>query len=453
MSQTVDIMGLTKELCSFKAMVVSRDNEAMFKRIERELPLKMYRFASGSEHNGWVIPQYWEVKKALIRRGGKVVFDGTVHTLGVAMYSKSFQGELDFEELKKHLVTSEKQPKAHIFHCMWQYRSWDPDWAFCVPYETYKTFGPGTYQVELVTSYEKGEMLVGEYTHHGTTDDTIFFNCHTCHPHMANDSLASVATLIHLFQWLKGQKTHYTYKLILGPEHLGTVFYLKDRSAAELKKMLCGVYTEMAGTPGPIKAASTFHGKQIIDRIFENTLKHYSKAYVQVPWRQGAGNDETVWEAPGYEIPFVELTRCIDMWDPYPEYHTSLDTPESLDPAQVQEFLPIFQKVINAMEKNATMMRQFDGLICLSNPKFNLYMERPDPSINKNLAGDSEKWGQLTDSLLRYFDGSHTILDIAEKHDLPFDLLQEYIAKFADKGLIKLTFAPIPRVPISVKGR
>ena len=27
-------------------------------------------------------------------------------------------------------------------------------------------------------------------------------------------------------------------------------------------------------------------------------------------WREGAGNDETVWESPGFEIPFVELTRC-----------------------------------------------------------------------------------------------------------------------------------------------
>jgi len=74
-------------------------------------------------------------------------------------------------------------------------------------------------------------------------------------------------------------------------------------------------------------------------------------------------------------------------------------------------------------------------------------MERRDPSIDKTLPADAEKWGYLLDSLLRYFDGSMTILDIAEKHDLPFDRVRRYIEQFAEKGLVTLEFDPILRKP------
>lgn len=40
-----------------------------------------------------------------------------------------------------------------------------------------------------------------------------------------------------------------------------------------------------------------------------------------------------------------------------------------------------------------------------------------------------------------------TILDIAEKHDLPFERVHRYLSRFAEKGLVRLDFAPIERVP------
>jgi hypothetical protein len=101
------------------------------------------------------------------------------------------------------------------------------------------------------------------------------------------------------------------------------------------------------------------------------------------------------------------------------------------------------------LEHNATMRRHFKGLISLSNPQYGLYIERRDPAVHKELPIDSEKWGYLLDCLLRYFDGQHTILEIALKHGLPFDRLYEYLCKFEEKGLISLQFAPLTRPAIS----
>ena len=88
-----------------------------------------------------------------------------------------------------------------------------------------------------------------------------------------------------------------------------------------------------------------------------------------------------------------------------------------------------------------------DGLVCLSNPRYDLYMERPDPTVEKNLEDDAERWGHLLDCLFRYFDGRMTLLDIALAHDLPFNRLRRYLERFEEKGLVKLVRAEVPRVP------
>ncbi len=438
---------LTRDLCAYATGVVADDNESLFARIARELPLTLFRYASGESFNGWLVPQNWRVKEAEIRRDGRVVFDGTRHTLGVARYAKSFRGTMAWDALKKHLVTNPDLPTAYVFHCMWQYRPWSADWAMSVPHEIYRTLGPGNYEVALETEYAPGEMIVAQHDKTGRSEEIIVFHSNSCHPHMANDGFAGTALLIRLFQWLAPRETHYTYRLLIGPEHLGTVFYLRDLPPAELDRIACGVFEEMPGTRGAIKIASTFLGGQKIDLAFRNAARHFAKAHALVPWRQGAGNDETVWEAPGYEVPFVEATRSEALLEPYREYHTSLDTPELMDPAQLDEFLLVLQKVIETMERDARIRRKFDGLICLSNPQYDLYMERQDPSIEKDLPADSEKWGYLLDCLLRYFDGSMTILDIAEKHDLPFDRVHRYVERFAEKGLVDLEFDPVRRAP------
>jgi len=441
------IIDLARDLCAFATGVVADENAPLFERIGRELPLDIRRYKSGDAYNGWVVPDNWRVHKAEIRKDGRLVFDGRAHTLGVARYSKSFSGRLSWEQLQSRLVTNPDLPDAYVFHCMWQYRPWAADWALSVPYEIYRDLGPGDYEIALETEYLPGEMLLAQHDKAGRSDKTIVFHSNSCHPHMANDGFAGTALLIALFQWLGSQETHYSYRLVIGPEHLGTVFYLRDMPRAELERIICGVFEEMPGTGGAVKIAATFLGGQAIDQAFANAARHYAEAYAPVPWRSGAGNDETVWEAPGYEVPFLEVTRSEDLMHPYREYHTSLDTPDLMIPGQLDELLTVFKQAVMSLERNARVLRTFDGLVCLSNPQYDLYMEREDPAIDKDLPADSEKWGRLLDSLLRYFDGSMTILEIANKHDLPFDRVYAYIKRFEAKGLARLQFEEITRVP------
>jgi len=442
------ILKLAKDLCNFSTGVVSDGNEELFKRIEKEISLNYVKVKSGTKFNGWEVPNNWRVKKAKIFKNNKLIFDATSNELGVARYSKSFKGSLQLEDLKKHLVTQPNLPNAFVFHCAWQYRPWDADWAVSMPHKIFKKLTKGTYFVDIETEYSPGEMLIAHSNIKGKSNKTILFNSNNCHPKMANDGFAGTAVLIKLFQWLKKRKNFYSYKLIIAPEHLGSIFYLSKLRRRELDNFICGIFEEMPGNKAPAKITKTFLGNHIIDKAFKNIFCTKYKDSKIVEWRKGAGNDETVWESPGFEIPFVELTRCENQFAPFKHYHTNEDNVTNLYYEKVNEFLEILQDVIHILENDQKIIRRFDGLICLSNPKFNLYKERLDPAIEKNLDDDSEKWGHLLDCLLRYFDGDMSILDIANKHELDFFNLHKYILDFKKKNLVKLKFNEIEKIKV-----
>ena len=449
MADLQGIFDLTRTLCGFHAGVNTPGNSALFACLQKELPFVVLEYAAGDEHNGWVVPPRWQLERALVSQGGRAVFDATAHPLGVAALSRSFTGRMGREALLEHVVTNPQLPSAYMFHCMWQYRPWAADWALSMPWEITGSLGPGDYDVDLVTSAVTGGMQVAEYVHHGLSPRTIVFQAHTCHPAQANDGFAAVALLVRLFQWLRNRATRHSYRLLLGPEHLGTVFWLRDRTRQELQDMVGGIFMEMPGVSAPLKLASSFLGGQEMDRAVRNALLR--TRHVHVDWRKGAGNDETVWEAPGYEVPFVELTRCIDQFAPFHEYHSSLDTADALDPACVEEMFRVLCDTVEVFEGNETPHRCFDGLICLSNPRYDLYMERQDPTVAKLCTEETERWGHLLDSLFRYFDGTMTVLDIAERHELPFGALRAYLQRFADKGLVRFDPALVSRPAISEK--
>lgn len=429
---------LISALCHPRTAVVADGNEVLFARVAEELPLEILRVPSGSQHNGWVVPENWRVVKCQIWRAGELVFDGEGQTLSVGYYSKTFTGDLSWDDLDKHLVTNPDLPDGYMFHCEWQYRPWAAEWVISIPYSIYVTMGDGTYHVDLQTETYPGEMLIGVSNIRGASSKTIVLNSNNCHPHMANDGFAGTAVLIRIMQWLVSVETFYSYRLLLAPEHLGSVFYLAQMGISEINDIVACIFEEMPGTQGALVATSTFLGDSQLDLAVANSLKHHTKAFEIAAWRQGAGNDETVWEAPGYEIPCIELTRRESQFAPYREYHSSLDRPELMDDAQLDEVFVVLQETIKSLEGNVTLTRSFDGLPCLSNPQYDLYLERFDPTVNKLLPEDSERWGHLLDSLLRYFDGKISLLEIAERHELPFTDLQDYVQKFVDSGLAQV---------------
>lgn len=408
-----------------------------------ELDFKINEYDSGREFNGWIVPQKWEVLKAEIKKDGKVVYDGAAHPLGVISSSESFSGKVDLEELKDHLFTSKSMPDDIIYHCDIYYKPHKKNWGFCIPYNIYKNLEEGEYEVDLQTTHENGKMKVLEYTVPGKSEKTIVFNAHNCHAAQLNDGPAGYVVLMEVMKRLKEKKDlKYTYKLIIAPEHLGTVFYLADLPEEEIKKFKLGMFMEMVGHDQDYYSLQeSFDGDSMMDKVAHHILKYNNRhGYWSDGYRQFLGNDESVWEAPGYEVPMISLSKCKDKEFTYPQYHHSSDNINIMVEEKLEETADYVMKMVDILEKNCLIQRKFTGLIALSNPKYDLYqIPGTDPSmLEDDRFTHRKKWFDLMNGLFRYMDQNKTVLEIAEKYELPFNEVYEYVEKFCEKGLAEL---------------
>lgn len=256
-----DFMELTRELCELPTTgIVAGGNEDFFSRVEKELPLRLYRYPSGATVNGWIVPLKWLLHKAEIRQASEVIFDGRQNPLATAYHSKSFRGEVSLEELKAHLFSNPIVPEAHVWHCAWTYRPWQQSWGFCPPQNWVDGLEDGRFEVEIESEFVPGEMLVGECHIEGRRPETIVFNSNNCHPHFANDGFAGTAVMIRLFQWLWKRDNLFSYRLVICPEHMGSIHYLAGLPAEERNRFVGGVFGEMMGIDKPFTLGATFWG-------------------------------------------------------------------------------------------------------------------------------------------------------------------------------------------------
>lgn len=436
-AETLDILDRIGRL---HTGITQRDNARMFELLGRIHPLTtIHAYPAGREHNGWIVPHHCQVERATIRKGREILFDGTCHPLAVVGSSGSFTGKLTKEELDKHVFFSKQFPDAFLYHPMNNLRPWQKRWGFCIPWSIYAGWGPGDYEIDLRTTFLQEDMLVGEVFHRGRSPETIVFNAHTCHPCQVNDGLSGAAVILELFRWLAGRETRYSYLGVLAPEHLGTVFYLADMPDERLAALELGVFLESIGSQTPLKLQESFHGDSIIDEIARYVLRDIEPELHVGPFRTVVGNDETVWEAPGIEVPMVSVTR-----HPFPHYHTSEDNVANQSRERLDEVLGACQRMISILEDDALPQRRFKGLLALSNPKHDLYRTRPNPTLSLGLTPADLRWGLLQDYIIRYFDGRHGLFHIAQSADLPFEEIRSYVANFAAKGLVELL--PMPSI-------
>lgn len=436
---------LITDLSHLRLAPVSPDMARCAEILREEIPFMSVDTPSRATHNGWIVPDSWHVEKATIHDvSGQLLYDGLAHPLGVCCYSDSFVAGIGGAELKKHLYFTDKYDDALVYHCDWYYKPHQANWGFSVPRAFYDSIGDrDAYHVELRTVKQPGVMQTLVHTAPGHSGHAFIFNAHNCHPSLCNDDLSGIAVGVDLMRRLPSQHRH-TYHLVVMPEHFGTIFPLAN-PAFTPRRASGGVFIEALGTHGALALQRSFTGHSYIDRALHNVLSHGEHG----PWRETAfrlvaGNDETCWEAPGIEIPFASLTRY-----PFREYHTSNDTPGLMDVERLEQSTQAILGAIDILENDCIMQRTCpDGLVCLSNPRYDLYQPYWDPSIPERnslqkLGPQAERWNWLMNCFPRYLNQSTTCLQIAEKFNLPFQAVRTYIANWEAKGLLKTTPAPI----------
>ena len=431
MKDAEPLIEIVRELFPFQHSVVSDDSPSVTEKFREYLPFEIHRFPSGSEVNGWTVPNNWRALKAQLHSNGKLYFDALKHPLGVGVLSPSFAGKIGREELLNHLFYSDIQPEATPYHWFNLYRPGQKDWAFCMPKAIYDQVPADNLSVDLITEEEPGEMQVLDFFLPGECSETILLNAHNCHPWQANDDLSGCAVGIGVMKSLMGRSERkFSYRLVIAPELIGPVHWLNQQDLSKAP-IIGAIMLKSVGNDSELKLQTSFSGQSQLDKAANLVFSHRFGQYTSGGFREIYGNDETVFDSPGFEIPSISLTRF-----PFAGYHTDADIPETLSSESLDETMATTLEIIDTMERNRRLRFAHRGLVSLSHPNYNLYLPARAGGLDKGDYVQKQKsWNLLMNCLPRELNGENSIIDIAHQYGVSFGVLQEYLVKWLETGL------------------
>jgi aminopeptidase-like protein len=418
-----DLTPLTRAVCS-----LGYDRAADY--LQNELPFRVISVPSSREHNGWVIPPSWDVEEARIVKDGRTIYDGTAHPMGVIGLSKSFTGTVSLEELRRHLHFDHRDDDSIPFHYRQQFRSWNRDWGFCIPKRIFDQLVPGDYEVVIRTAERSGSLKILEYTLKGALDFTIVFGGNLDHAGAANDGLAGCVVGLEVMRRLRGRKTKFTYSLVLSPGIIGSELYLATLTQPERDEILEGIFLEMLGSTTPLAVQESRRNMVSTSHALKASLSSLGLPFRTGPFESIIINDEYVWE--NYGIPMLSFSRF-----PYPEYHSSRDSVEIISERSLNEAVEALLGTIDRLEASPLVVKKFEGNICLSNPKYDLYVDYGQIAFGDDLSDHNRRMRGLMD-LVPSLDRPASVKAVADHVGVPEKDALEYLRRWAAKGLVEL---------------
>ena len=386
------------------------------------LNLHVEAVPSGTKVFDWIVPLEWHVLKAyIITPDGKKICDFSVNNLHLVGYSISFHGKMLLEELQKYLYSLSEQPNVIPYITSYYHRRW----GFCITQEQRDILVDGEYEVVIDSKLFKGKLNYGELVLPGESDQEIFLSTYICHPSMANDNLSGIVVATYLAKWLTELKVRrYTYRFVFIPETIGSIAYLSKNYINLKKKVIAGFNISCVGDERSYSYLPSRNGNTISDKVAKHVLKWTDPNYISYTWLD-KGSDERQYCCPGIDLPIASIFRT--KYGEYPEYHTSLDnlggvvTTKGLDGGYW-----VLRKALELIEKNKIYKV---NILCEPQMgKRDLY-----PTLSTK---NQEKEVRVMMNLLSFCDGEHTLLDIAEKINLPAWDLYEIVEKLISNNLI-----------------
>ena len=115
------------------------------------------------------------------------------------------------------------------------------------------------------------------------------------------------------------------------------------------------------------------------------------------------------------------------VWGTFPEYHTSADNLDFIQPEQLGASLRLCAELFDVLEGN----RRYKNLNPFCEPqlgKRNLYRSSGGEAITADI--NARLW------VLNLSDGEHSLLDIAERSGLPFSTVRDAAELLHSSGLL-----------------
>ncbi|MGH8900401.1 MAG: DUF4910 domain-containing protein [Egibacteraceae bacterium] len=389
--------------------------------LSKILPLDIHEVPTGTAVFDWTVPREWNIRDAFVKdASGTRIIDFQASNLHVVSYSVPVSRTMPLAGLRQHLHTLPDQPGLIPYRTSY----YAEDWGFCLSHEQLAALPDGAYEVCIDSSLRDGHLTYAEHVIPGETDDEVLISCHICHPSLANDNLAGIAVAAFLAGRLVTAPRRYTYRFLFIPGTIGSITWLalNQERVARIKH---GLVLACAGDPGGMTYKRSRGGDAEIDRIIEYVLQCSGRPHEIVEFSP-YGYDERQFCSPGFNLPVGCLTRTPH--GRYPEYHTSADNLELVTPEALEDTLQVCWESLLLLDAN----RRYANL--------NPYCE---PQLGKrglygSTGGRSHAHATQMAMLwvLNLSDGDHTLLDIAQRSVLPFEVIEHAANLLRDAGLL-----------------
>jgi aminopeptidase-like protein len=365
--------------------------------------------ASGTAVFDWTVPKEWNIRDAYIKnsKGDKIV-DFAASNLHIVSYSVPFKGRLSLDTLRKHLFTLPNHPDWIPYRTSY----YQETWGFCLSQTQLDTMTDAEYEVYIDSTLCDGHLTYGEHCIPGETADEILLCCHICHPSLCNDNLSGIALMVELYRYLSQKMRRYSYRFLFIPGTIGSITWLalNEHRVSSIKH---GFVVAGVGDKGNFTYKKSRRGDAEIDKVFDYVIggcNDGSRVIGFFPY----GYDERQFCSPGFNLPVGCVMRT--PFGQYPEYHSSADNLAFISLDATLDSISKCVSALEILEFNRAYVNQF--------PKCEPQLGKR--GLYQTLGGQTQnKLDQMALLwVLNLSDGSHSLLDIADKSGYDFDAIR-----------------------------
>jgi aminopeptidase-like protein len=233
-----------------------------------------------------------------------------------------------------------------------------------------------------------------------------------------------MALLTHLAKRMRTVKTRYSYRFLFAPGTIGAIAWLA-RNRDRVDRIKHGLVVSMVGDRGGPTYKRSRRANAHIDRAMIHVLRHAgptSTIHDFIPY----GYDERQYCSPGFDLPVGLFQRS--MFGTIPEYHTSADNLTFIEAEQLAISYRLIAQALHVIES--------DAVYCNTRPYCEPQLGRR--GLYQAIGGDKHAASANMAMLwvLNQSDGSCSLLDIADRANLPFAVIHKVACLLEEHGLL-----------------